>query len=81
MAEVTIRLRPNGPLVVDLSAAEGVALKLIDHEGHPFTLPVGKPMVALCRCGHSANKPFCDGAHKTCDFQAVEVAPPPTATA
>jgi len=25
--------------------------------------------VALCRCGESANKPFCDGAHKRIDFQ------------
>ncbi|TVQ08277.1 MAG: CDGSH iron-sulfur domain-containing protein, partial [Balneolaceae bacterium] len=23
-----------------------------------------------CRCGHSANKPFCDGAHKQSDFTA-----------
>jgi CDGSH-type Zn-finger protein len=79
MAEITIKLRPNGPLVIDSSAAPGVTLRVVDHLGNPFPLPVNKPMVALCRCGHSAIKPFCDGAHKVCGFLAEELAAPPAA--
>lgn len=26
-------------------------------------------VIALCRCGESSNKPFCDGTHKTCGFK------------
>jgi CDGSH-type Zn-finger protein len=77
MPEITIRLRPNGPLVIDGSGAPGVTLRVIDHLGNPFPLPVNKPTVALCRCGHSAIKPFCDGAHKSCGFLAEDMAPPP----
>lgn len=29
----------------------------------------GKDAVALCRCGASANKPFCDGEHRNCGFE------------
>ncbi|MCC7083374.1 MAG: CDGSH iron-sulfur domain-containing protein [Pirellulales bacterium] len=72
---ITIRLRPNGPLVI-----EG-EFRLIDHEGNEFTLPTHKPVVALCRCGQSQNKPFCDGTHKQCDFAAVELAIKPASDA
>ena len=68
---VTIRLRDNGPLVI-----EGEAL-IIDSEGNAFTPPAGKPVVALCRCGRSASRPFCDGAHKTCGFEAADRAEKP----
>jgi CDGSH-type Zn-finger protein len=41
---------------------------LTDANGKPWDL-TGKPAVALCRCGASENKPFCDGAHKKVSFQ------------
>ncbi|QDU28700.1 Iron-binding zinc finger CDGSH type [Anatilimnocola aggregata] len=61
MPEVTIRVREHGPLVVTGD------VKLVDAAGNPIEIPAGKPNVALCRCGASLNKPFCDGAHKTCE--------------
>jgi CDGSH-type Zn-finger protein len=67
---VVIRCRENGPLVV-LGAVQ-----VVDHLGNEFLPPPGKPLVALCRCGHSGNKPFCDGTHKQVGFQAAETAPP-----
>jgi len=71
MADVVIKVRPNGPFLV-----EG-PVKVVDSEGNVFEVNPAKPAIALCRCGHSANKPFCDGAHSKCDFQAEELAPKP----
>jgi CDGSH-type Zn-finger protein len=74
MAEpIVIRCRENGPLVI-----QG-PIKIVDHLGNEFPLPVGKDTIALCRCGQSNNKPFCDGTHRTCGFMAVQVAPAPSA--
>ena len=48
---------------------------IVDHQGNIFTPPPGKDTIALCRCGQSQRKPFCDGAHKQCGFQGAETAP------
>ncbi|NIL96197.1 MAG: CDGSH iron-sulfur domain-containing protein [Planctomycetales bacterium] len=68
MSHVTIRCRQNGPFVV-----EG-PVTVVDHEGNTFPIAADKPAIALCRCGASQNRPFCDGTHKTCGFEAAETA-------
>jgi CDGSH-type Zn-finger protein len=68
---IVIRCRENGPLIV-----MGL-VKVVDHLGNEFPLPAGKPNVALCRCGRSGSKPFCDGSHRAATFNAAETAPPP----
>ncbi|HZU36353.1 MAG TPA: CDGSH iron-sulfur domain-containing protein [Gemmataceae bacterium] len=74
MAEpIIIRCRENGPLVI-----QG-PVKIVDHQGNEFTIPAGKETVALCRCGQSNNKPFCDGTHRQCGFRGNNLAPPPPA--
>jgi CDGSH-type Zn-finger protein len=73
MAEpLVIRCRENGPLVI-----QG-PVKVVDHLGNEFAIPAGKSAVALCRCGQSNNKPFCDGSHRQCGFQAAQTAKPGT---
>jgi CDGSH-type Zn-finger protein len=68
---VVIRCREDGPLVI-----QG-PVQVMDHNGNVFALPVGKGNVALCRCGESKVKPFCDGSHRLCGFRAGEVAQTP----
>ncbi len=69
MSEVTVNIRDNGPLLI-----EG-PFKLIDAAGNEVPLPANKPAIALCRCGHSTNKPFCDGTHKATGFESACRAP------
>jgi CDGSH iron-sulfur domain-containing protein 3 len=64
MDEVTIKVRENGPYLV-----RG-PVTLTDAEGNQYTIEA--PNVALCRCGGSQTKPFCDGSHKTNGFNATE---------
>ena len=70
MSDVTIKTRENGPLLVS------GPITLCDHLGNKYDL-TGKENIALCRCGHSQKKPFCDGSHKTVGFQAAQTAPAP----
>ena len=61
MPEITINA--NGPIII---SAEELTLKASD--GSEIELPKGRA-VALCRCGQSDMKPFCDGTHKACGFE------------
>ncbi len=57
-----IKVNTDGPYLVDASG-----LELKDSAGNAIALPQGAK-VALCRCGSSQNKPFCDGQHKAVGF-------------
>ena len=73
MAATKITVRNNGPLRVEGD------FEIVDPEGRTFGLG-GRTAVSLCRCGHSADKPFCDGSHKTSGFSHTVTArdlPPP----
>ncbi|MCC7234017.1 MAG: CDGSH iron-sulfur domain-containing protein [Bryobacterales bacterium] len=73
MASTKITVNDNGPLRV-----EG-EFTLVDAQGREFGL-AGRTVLSLCRCGHSGNKPFCDGSHARNGFASVCEArdlPPP----
>lgn len=55
-AATSITVCHRGPLLIRGD------FDLLDHEGNP--IDAGRTTIALCRCGHSGRKPFCDGSHK-----------------
>ena len=68
-----ISVRNSGPLRL-----EG-EFTLHDAEGNAFDL-AGRTALSLCRCGHSKDKPFCDGSHKSANFDSqikARALPPP----
>lgn len=66
MSDVTIKVRESGPYLV-----KG-PVTLTDVDGAPYVI-TGES-IALCRCGRSGSKPFCDGSHRDV-FVATERAP------
>lgn len=60
---VKINALENGPYVI-----EGEGTYVIVKDGKEEVIE--QKAIALCRCGVSKNKPFCDGTHKKIDFQA-----------
>ncbi|WDG17262.1 CDGSH iron-sulfur domain-containing protein [Microbacterium sp. Clip185] len=61
---VTITAYPDGPLLVRGEA------RIVDASGNPVERR--RRTVALCRCGLSSIKPFCDGTHKAAGFRTDE---------
>ena len=70
MADVKITVKKNGPYIVS-----GI-VDLRDADGNTYP---AKATMALCRCGASTTKPFCDGTHSKIGFQAAEQAVPSSA--
>jgi CDGSH-type Zn-finger protein len=64
MADVEITPRPNGPYLV-----KG-PVRIVDADGNEFDT-AGRAAIALCRCGGSTTKPFCDGTHSKIGFEAA----------
>lgn len=67
MADVNIEIIKNGPYIVKGE------VELKDPNGRSYPT---QTRTALCRCGASTEKPFCDGTHSKVGFQAAEEAVP-----
>ena len=73
MSDTNILVSNNGPLRVSGKFV------IKDAQGNAFDL-AGREVISLCRCGHSNNKPFCDGSHGRQGFQSevqARALPPP----
>ena len=71
MATTKITVNSNGSLKVEGD------FEIVDKNGGVYDLG-GRELVSICRCGHSKNKPFCDGAHKgNFEHEAIAFALPP----
>ncbi len=67
----TIKVRENGPYLVTSDDAV-----VTDWNGNEYRIE--RRPFALCRCGQSAKRPFCDGTHNKAGFRAAEAAEPST---
>jgi CDGSH-type Zn-finger protein len=71
MTKTKITVNNNGSLKVDSE------FEIVDSQGNVYGLQ-GRTIVSLCRCGRSANKPFCDSSHKgNFEHQAIAFDLPP----
>src|SRR5271165_813538 len=79
-APVRIRVQVNGPYLVSGGIPLTRRRPIISEHGEPLAWDALEdfattPTYSLCRCGGSANKPFCDGTHATNGFDGAETAP------
>lgn len=63
-----ITVKNNGSLRIEASTLG--EFELVDATGKAYDLG-GRTVISLCRCGQSADKPFCDGAHGRCAFEST----------
>jgi len=77
--EVKVVVSKNGPYLVSGGVPLAKQTIVSDAEGNSEDWKQGAPLktedsYALCRCGHSKNKPFCDGSHTKARFDGTETA-------
>ena len=70
MSDVSIRVKDNGPFLVQGDVS------IVDAEGQEFktdakAMPSANSVIALCRCGASSNQPFCTGNHNQIGFESA----------
>ncbi|WP_027126825.1 CDGSH iron-sulfur domain-containing protein [Gelidibacter mesophilus] len=71
MSKTTLKVNNNGSLRIEGD------FEIVDKDGNVYDLG-GRDVISLCRCGLSANKPFCDGSHRNhFEHDAVAFALPP----
>lgn len=68
MSPIVIQIKNNGPYRISVEDAASVELR--DADGTRLYPTPGKG-IALCRCGSSATKPFCDATHRTNGFDGT----------
>ncbi|MCL5883087.1 MAG: CDGSH iron-sulfur domain-containing protein [Actinobacteria bacterium] len=78
--EMKITVTRNGPYVVTGNVPLNRELAICDRDGTPVRWEAGerypdRGIYSLCRCGKSANKPYCDGAHLASGFKDAEHSP------
>ena len=63
MSDGKITITDNGPYVIEMPA------EIVDSQGKSWSDDT-KRKIILCRCGQSENKPYCDGTHRSINFES-----------